>query len=410
MKQVEKTHSAHALHAPQSYLISRRLAGLCLTAGGMLLALSGCSKPAASAAAEGGEAPAVEVGVIEVVARPLTLSRELPGRTSAHRVAEVRARVDGIIEKRLFEEGGEVEQGQILYEIDAAPYEAVLQSAQASLARAEASLSAASAQVERYKELVERKAVSRQEYDDSVAQVGVYQADIAAAKAAVRAAEIDLGYTKVEAPVSGTIGRSEVTEGAYVQRGTATLLATIRQLDPIYVDVTQPSEQLLSLKQALAAGNLQRNAQEQVPVSLRVDGFDYPQQGTLQFSEVNVDEGTSSVTLRALFPNPDKLLLPGMYVRASIPEAELSEAILVPPRGVGRNTRGEATALVVGQDGVVELRMLEINRSVGNDWLVHSGLQAGDKLIVEGVQKVRPGARAKAIPATIKDSKDAPAN
>lgn len=376
----------------------RRAATALAVAGGAALILAGCSKNAddASAAATG-NVQAVEVGVFVVEPKPLTLSRELPGRTTAYRVAEVRARVDGIVGERLFEEGATVSKGDVLYRIDPAPYEAQLQSAQASLARAEANLTAAEAQAERYKELVERRAVSRQEYDDAVASVGVSRADIAAAKAAVLAAEIDLGYTEVTAPIAGRIGRSEVTEGAYVQRAAANLLATIRQLDPIYVDVTQSSEQLLQLKDDLAAGRLQRNHKEAIPVSLLLPQGEYAEEGTLQFSEVNVNEGTSSVTLRALFPNADGYLLPGMFVRARVPEAELAEAILVPQRGVSRDNRGNAIALVVSQNNVVEQRALELDRVVDGSWLVSSGLNSGDKVIVEGLQKVRPGVQVSTV-------------
>lgn len=350
----------------------------------------------------------MEVAVFEVNPRPLTLSRELPGRTAPYRVAEVRARVDGIIGERLFEEGSTVKKGDVLYRIDPEPYEAQLQSAQASLARAEANLTAAEAQVKRYKELVERRAVSQQEYDDAVARVGTARADVAAAKAAMRSAQIDLGYTEVTAPIDGRIGRSEVTEGAYVQRAAANLLATIHQLDPIYVDVSQSSEQLLRLKDDLAAGRLQRNDNgDEVPVRLLLGSGEYAQEGALQFSEVSVNEGTSSVTLRALFPNKESYLLPGMFVRARVPEAELTEAILVPQRGIGRDSRGNAIALVVGEGNRVEQRELVLDRSVGNMWLVSSGLSSGDRLIVQGLQRVRPGSLV--IPVTETDEAAEPA-
>lgn len=390
----------------------RRTVAAFAVAGVSALVLSGCSDKSDSAAsAAGGGQPAVEVGVFTVKEAPLTLTRELPGRTNAFRVAEVRARVDGIVGERLFEEGTDVKKGDVLYRIDPAPYQAELERAKASLARAEANIAASEAQVGRYKDLVARRAVSQQEYEDAVARLGVNRADLADAKAAVTRAEIDLGYTEVTAPIDGRIGRSEVTEGAYVQRANATLLATIRQLDPIYVDVTQSSDQVLRLKDDLAAGRLKRNAdREEVAVTLLLPQGEYPQEGLLQFSEVNVNEGTSSVTLRALFPNKEDYLLPGMFVRARVPEAEQPDAILVPQRGVSRDNRGNAVALVVGAGGVVEQRTLELDRAVGNQWLVRSGLNNGDQLIVQGLQKVRPGVKVSAVQADAENKPAAGAN
>lgn len=395
MKSSNRANAFQFLSKNKPVSLSRAVAASAV-AGSLLLFAAGCSKDDA-AQQGGGERPPTEVGVVTVKEAPLTLNRSLPGRTSPFRVAEVRARVNGIVQERLFEEGSDVKQGDVLYRIDPAPYEATLESAKASLARAEANLSAAEAQAKRYKELVERRAVSQQEYDDVQASVGVYKADVAAAKAAMRSAEIDLGYTNVTAPVSGKIGRSEVTEGAYVQGTAATLLATIRQIDPMYVDVTQSTEQLMRLRQDLDSGRLQKSGKDEVEVTLLLETGEYPVKGKLQFTEVNVDESTSSVTLRALFDNKDGILLPGMFVRAVVPEAEQADAVLVPQRGVSRDTRGNPTALVVGAGDVVELRQLELDRSVGNEWLVRSGLKDGDRLIVEGVQKVRPGVKAKAV-------------
>ncbi|MDF3056564.1 MAG: efflux transporter periplasmic adaptor subunit [Rariglobus sp.] len=364
---------------------------------GAALALAGCAKKSTAASAP---AP-VEVGVITVAATPLTLTQELPGRTSAFRIAEVRARVSGIVLKRHFTEGGDVKEGQLLYTIDPAPYQAALDSAKANLARAEANAAVTQLQANRSKKLIEAQAISQQEYDDVAAADLAAQADVAAARAAVQTAGINIGYTQVTAPVSGRIGLSQVTEGAYVQQGTATLLATVQQLDPLYVDLTQSSTELLRLRRAFAEGKLQRSHDGGARAKLLLDdGRIYAEDGTLQFSDVTVDPSTSSITLRALFPNPKNDLLPGMFVRARLEEGSTPDAILVPQLGVTRNTRGEATALVVGADNKVELRVLKTDRTVGNQWLVSDGLKPGDQLIVQNLQRIRPGAAVKPIPAT----------
>ncbi|MFA6962025.1 MAG: efflux RND transporter periplasmic adaptor subunit [Opitutaceae bacterium] len=365
----------------------------------LLLALvfTGCSKKPASASAA---APA-EVGVITVSASPVALTQELPGRTSAFRIAEVRARVSGIILKRHFIEGGDVKEGELLYTIDPAPYLAVLDSAKASLARAEANAAVSQLQADRSKKLITSQAISQQEYDDVAAANLAAEADVAAAKASVQTAEINMGYTQVTAPVSGRIGLSQVTEGAYVQQGAATLLATVQQLDPLYVDVTQSSTAVLRLRRALAEGKLDRASDSAAKVQLIVeDGSLYAENGTLQFSDVTVDPSTSSITLRALFPNPKGDLLPGMFVRARLQEGSAPDAILVPQLAVTRNTRGDATALVVGSGDKVELRILQTDRAVGNQWLVADGLKSGDRVIVQNLQRIRPGAVVKAVPAT----------
>jgi membrane fusion protein (multidrug efflux system) len=374
-------------------LKSTSLAFACAAA----LVLTGCGKKAAAPSA----APVIEVGVVTVAARPLTLSRELPGRTSAFRVAEVRARVSGIVLKRLFTEGGEVKAGAVLYQIDPAPYQAALASAQATLARAEANRASIRLQEERSRELIKAKAISQQGYDNALAALQAAEADIAAARAAVQTAEINVGYTQVTSPITGRIGRAEVTEGAYVQQGAATLLATVQQLDPLYVDLTQSATEVLRLQRALADGHLTSAGAGAAKVQLLLDdGRAYADAGSLQFSDVTVNTSTNSITLRALFPNPRGELLPGLFVRARLDEGELPAAILVPLPAVTRNTKGEATALVIGADSKVELRILQTERAVGNSWLIRSGLKVGDQLIVENLQRIRPGAPVKAVPAT----------
>jgi len=362
-----------------------------------LLILSGCSKktPAPTAPA------AVEVGVVTLAAQPVNLTRELPGRTSAYRIAEVRARVSGIVLKQLFTEGRDVKEGQSLYQIDPAPYQAALDSAKASLSRSQASASSARLQENRFKNLLKENALSQQDYDNSLSALQAAEADVDAGKAAVQTAEINLGYTNVTSPISGRIGLSQVTEGAYVQSGAATLLATVQQLDPLYVDLTQSSTEVFSLRRALAAGRLEKNAADSAKVKLSLDdGGEYAEEGTLQFSDITVDPTSSSITLRALFPNPKTELLPGLFVRARIAEGTVPGAILAPQLGVGRNLKGDATALLVGADGKVELHTLKIDRAVGNQWLVSDGLKAGDQLIVQNLQRIRPGAVVKPVPAT----------
>ncbi|RRV41610.1 MexA family multidrug efflux RND transporter periplasmic adaptor subunit [Pseudomonas sp. o96-267] len=347
-----------------------------------MLSLTGCQE---SSAPQTQQTP--QVGVITLEAKPFTLTSEVPGRTSAYRIAEVRPQVNGIIQKRLFTEGSEVKAGQQLYQIDPATYEAAYKSAQATQLSAK-SLS------DRYKLLVNDKAVSQQAYDE--ARAASLQAD-----AALEQARIDLRYTKVMAPISGRIGRSAVTEGALVSNGQANAMATIQQLDPIYVDVTQSSKELLRLRRDMAEGRLQKASESAAKVALKLeDGSRYAHEGTLEFSEVAVDESTGSVTLRAVFPNPDHLLLPGMFVHAELLSGVKQNAILAPQQGVTRNQRGEPTAMVVGADNKVEQRVLKADRTAGSAWLVEDGLQEGDRLITEGLQFVQPGAEVKAVPAT----------
>ena len=341
-----------------------------------------------------------EVVAITLAPRPVTLQRELPGRISAFRVAEVRARVNGIVLKRLFTEGADVKAGQRLFLIDAAPYRAALDSARAQLARAEAGLSSARLQAQRYGELVGENAVSRQEYDDAVAAQKSGEAEVAAAQAAIETATINLDYTTVTAPVSGRIGRAAVTEGAYAQAEAATLLATIQQLDPVYLDVEQSSAELLRLRHALESGQLKGGGPGQATVAVVLeDGSVYPEPGKLEFSDVTVDPSTGSVMLRALVPNPRAELLPGMFVRAQLSQGEEPEALLVPQLAVSRGPTGEASVLVVGEGGKAEVRTIVADRVVENSWLVSKGLKAGDQVIVSGIQKVRPGSPVRVVPA-----------
>lgn len=347
-----------------------------------MLSLTGCQE---SSAPQTQQTP--QVGVVTLEAKPFALTSEVPGRTSAYRIAEVRPQVNGIIQKRLFTEGSEVKAGQQLYQIDPATYEAAYKSAQATL------LSAKSL-ADRYKLLVNDKAVSQQAYDE--ARAASLQAD-----AALEQARIDLRYTRVMAPISGRIGRSAVTEGALVSNGQASAMATIQQLDPIYVDVTQSSKELLRLRRDLAEGRLQKASDSAAKVALKLeDGSRYAHEGTLEFSEVAVDESTGSVTLRAVFPNPDHLLLPGMFVHAELVSGVKENAILAPQQGVTRNQRGEPTAMVVNAENKVEQRVLKADRTAGNAWLVEDGLKDGDRLITEGLQFVQPGAEVKAVPAS----------
>jgi membrane fusion protein (multidrug efflux system) len=329
---------------------------------------------------------------------PITI--ELPGRTNPFLVAQVRARVDGIVLKRDFKEGGDVKTGQRLYQIDPAPYIAALNSAQAALQKAEANLAATTAQAERYKVLVAANAVSKQDYDNAVSTQGQAAADVATGKAAVVLAQINLGYTNVVSPIVGRSGISQVTQGAFVQASAATLMTTVQQIDPIYVDVTQSSVEGLQLRRDIASGQLKLTGPEQAKVTLLLeDGTEYSSPGSLQFSDITVDQGTGSVTVRAIFPNPRFVLLPGMFVRARIEEGVNDHAFLVPQVGVTHDPKGQATAMVVGPDNKAAVRTLSLGGTRGNDWIVTSGLNDGDRVIVTGVQKVQPGALVQAVEA-----------
>ncbi len=378
-------------------LIKRRAA--IITIVGMLagyLALAGCAKQSAAVAKAPGTPP--EVGVVVIQPQRVALTTELAGRTSAHLIAEVRPQVGGIIQKRLFNEGADVKAGEVLYQIDPASYQAAYNSAKAALARVEANLIPARLKSERYKDLVKINAVSQQDYDDATAALKQAEADVEAGKATLETARINLAYTKVTAPISGRIGRSSVTNGALVTASQPAALATIQDLSSIYVDVTQSSAELLRLKQNLASGLLKSNGAAQTKVKLLLeDGSTYSLTGTLKFSEVTVDQSTGSITLRAIFPNPKQTLLPGMFVRAILEEGVSEHAILVPQRGVTRNPAGNAMVMVVGNGEKVEPRVIKVDRTVGDNWLVSEGLKAGDRVILEGLQKARPGTPVKAV-------------
>ncbi len=358
------------------------------------MSLAGCDRKPAAAP---GAPPAAEVGVVTLKAQPVTLTTELPGRTTAFLTADVRPQVNGLILKRIFVEGAEVKVGDPLYQIDPATYQATYDSALATLAYDQAALVTARAKSARYKPLAAAQAVSRQDYDDAVAATGEAVATIGTAQAAIEQAKINLTYTKVNAPISGRIGRSAVTPGALVTAGQTTVLATVTQLDPIYVDVPQPATTLLRLRQELAAGKIQQTGPNQAKVTLVLEnGAKYPVPGTLQFSEVTVDQATGTVVVRAIFPNPDHLLLPGLFVRAELQEGTDDQALLVPQVGVSHNTHGDATVLVVDKDNKAALKIIQTSRAIGDNWVVTGGLAPGDKVIVDGLQKVRPGAEVHA--------------
>lgn len=362
--------------------------------------LSACGQGAQQGAGGAPGGPGLpSVGIIVAEATSVPLVSELSGRTTPFMVAELRPQVTGIVHKRLFTEGSEVKAGQTLYQIDPATYQAAYDSARASLARAEANLYSARLKAERHAELVKIEAVSKQANDDAVAALKQAEADLAAARAAVDKAKIDLDFTRVASPISGRIGRSTVTPGALVTANQADSLATIQQLDPIYVDLTQSTGELLQMRRALEAGKLKPVGNQSVPVRLVLeDGSLYAAEGKLAFSEVSVDTGTGSVTLRAVFPNTKGELLPGMYVRARLVQGQAEEAILVPHAAVSRDPRGNATVMVVGAEDKVEARVVQTARSQGDKWIVTEGLRAGDRIIVEGLQKVRAGAQVQAQP------------
>jgi membrane fusion protein (multidrug efflux system) len=342
-----------------------------------------------------------EVGAVTVHTEKVTLTTELPGRTAAFLIAEVRPQVNGIIQQRLFEEGASVQAGSLLYQIDPAPYQATYEQAKAALAVAEANLPPARSRAERLKGLVEIHAVGQQDYDDANAALLRAEAGVVSARAAVESARINLAYTPLKAPISGRIGKSAVTVGALVTAYQPTPLAVIQQLDPIYVDVTQASADLLRLRRNLASGELTSTRQSKVKLLLE-DGTPYPREGKLQFRDVTVDPATGSVVLRMIFPNPEATLLPGMFVRAIVEEGVNDKAILAPQQGVTRDPKGNASCLVVGPGGKVEERQIVTERAVGDAWLVTSGLKEGDQVIVEGLQKIRPGAPVKVAPAGAK--------
>jgi membrane fusion protein (multidrug efflux system) len=366
-----------------------------LIAGSLMV--TGCDKKAATAALPPSGPP--EVGVLVITPQRVSLTSELSGRTAPQMIAEVRPQVNGIIQKRVFAEGSDVKAGQVLYLIDPATYQAAYDSARAAQSRAEANLGAVRLKEERYRDLVKIKAVSLQDYDDAHAMLQQVEADLASTKAAVETARINMAYTKVVAPISGRIGRSTVTDGALVTANQPAALATIQQLGSMYVDVTQTTADLLKLKQNLANGLLKKDGAAQARVKLVLeDGSAYPLTGTLKFSEVTVDQSTGSVILRAIFPNPKQALLPGMFVRAILEEGVNEKAILVPQRGVTRNPKGDAMVMMVGAGEKAEARVIKVVRTVGDSWLVAEGLKDGDRVILEGLQKARPGTPVKAVP------------
>jgi len=349
--------------------------------------------------------PEAQVGFIIVKHQSVVLATELPGRTEAFLTADVRPQVNGVVTRRIFTEGGDVRLGQQLYQIDPATYKAAYDTAMATLQYDRAALATARAKTARYKPLAAAQAVSRQDYDDAVAVSGEAVANIATAMASIEQANINLAYTKVMAPIAGRIGRSSVTPGALVTANQTTSLATITQLDPIYVDVTESATTLLRLKQELAAGQLQRSGPDQAKVTLLLeDGSPYGAPGILQFSEVTVDQGTGTVALRAIFPNHDHMLLPGLYVRAELHEGTNDNAILVPQQGVSRNSHGDATVMLVGPSNKAVLRIVQTTRAIGTNWLVTGGLAVGDKVITDGLHQLRPGMAVQATAALDENS------
>ncbi|KDP85818.1 hemolysin D [Cupriavidus sp. SK-3] len=368
-----------------------------ISAATIAVVLAACGqKPAAP------PPPPLEVGVVTVKPATVPVTTELPGRTSAFLVAQVRARVDGIVQRREFTEGSDVKTGQRLYKIDPTPYIAALNNAKAALAKAQANVGTQQALVQRYKILVGANAVSKQDYDNAVAALGQAVADVAAGKAGVETAQINLGYTDVVSPITGRSGVSQVTPGAYVQASQATLLTTVQQMDPIYVNLTQSSVEGLRLRRQILEGRLQTSGANAAKVTLLLeDGRTYPQTGRIQFTDVSVDQGTGSVTVRAIFPNQDRVLLPGMFVRARIDEGMNDKAIVVPQIGVTHDQKGQPVVLVVGQDNKVAQRQIVTSGTFGNGWVVDSGLQPGDRVIVNGVEKAKPGMTVKPVEAQV---------
>lgn len=362
---------------------------------GLLLTMPGCSRKER----EGPPERTPEVSVISIETEQTRLTTELPGRASPRRIAEIRPQVNGIIKERLFEEGAEVEAGEVLYKIDPDPFRAKLDSAEASLESAQAELNSVQQRVKRYEELLKDNAVSQQDYDDALAARKKTEAQIKVAEAAVRTAEINLDYTSVTAPISGRIGKSSVTVGALATAFQPQAMATIQQMDPIYVDVPQAAIERLRLERRWEAGSLKRNAEDEDTVKLKMaDGTEYPRKGKLQFQDVTVDPTSGSVVLRMIFPNPKGTLLPGMFVRAEILEGIEDEAILVPQQSVSRDTKGDPYVLTVAEEGEVERGMITIDRAIGNRWLVSEGLEPGEKVIVEGIQKAKPGSKVRTVP------------
>ncbi|QWA12466.1 efflux RND transporter periplasmic adaptor subunit [Sodalis ligni] len=377
------------------------LAAVLMLSGSFILV--GCDNKDAKQAGNQQQAP--EVSVVTVKKQSLNVTTDLPGRTNAFRVAEVRPQVNGIILKRNFVEGSDVQAGASLYQIDPATYQAAYDNANGALAQAQANAAIAKVTVNRYQKLLPTNFVSKQDYDTAVATMRQDDAAVVAAKATLESARINLAYTRVTSPISGRIGKSAYTEGALVTNAQTTAMATVQQLDPMYVDVTQSSNDYSRLKQELANGTLKQQNGKATVRLLMEDGSVYAQSGTLEFSDVTVDETTGSITLRAIFPNPQLTLLPGMFVRARLDEGVNDSALLVPQQGITHDPRGNATAMVVGPDNKVALRQITAPQAIGDKWLVTAGLQEGDRVIVTGLQKVRPGAQVTAKEATTDEQK-----
>ena len=394
---------SHVFYLPRPFTrtpalaVAGRLPLLLAVAG--LLAACNAEKSAAPAATA-----KVQVSVVTLHPQSVTITAELPGRTTASLVAEVRPQVGGLIQKRLFQEGSEVKEGQALYQIDPASYQAAYDSAVAAQQKAEAAVPSAQAKVERYQGLIKQNAVSKQDLDDAAATLAQAKADVSSAKASVETAKINLDYTKITAPIGGRIDKSSLTPGALVTASQTTVLTTIRTLDPINVDVTQSSTNLLNLREAIDAGRIKISGNN-VSVKLKLEnGALYPLAGKLEFAESAVSETTGTFSVRAEFPNPNRLLLPGMYVRALVEEGVADNSFLVPQRAVTRNTKGEPTGLFVTKNGKVEERVLNVGQTVGNNWLVNSGVSDGDRIIVEGSQLVRVGQDVDAVEVVIDDT------
>lgn len=368
--------------------------------------VAACGRPASEDKPETGKLPEVGVIIAQLKAQPIIT--DLPGRTVAHMIAEIRPQVGGIIQKRAFTEGANVNAGDLLYQIDPAPYRATFASARAGVEKSEASLASLKSRAERYANLVKINAVSKQDDDDIRASVRQGEAELSLSRAALETARINLDYTRIIAPISGRVDTSAVTPGALVTANQAAALTTVQQLDPIYVDVAQSSNELLRLRRELASGKLRKAKSNEARIKVLLeDGSIYNHEGVLKVSGVTVNPASGAVTLRAVVPNPEKLLLPGMYVRAQLEEAVDEKSILVPQQSVSRNTRGEATTLVVNPENKVELRTLTADKSVGNQWLVTSGLVTGDKVIVDGMQKIKVGDEVKPIEVAVESNRSA---
>jgi membrane fusion protein (multidrug efflux system) len=373
-----------------------RKTGLLIAACGMLFLLGCGTKPESKAPGAGG---LPDVAAVTVKEERVEITRELPGRVAANLVAEVRPQVTGIIRERLFEEGNNVKAGDVLYKIDPAPYKATLDTAEAAVIRAEANLPSLKERKRRYQELLKENAVSSQEYDDISAALKQAEADVQYGKTAIATARINLAYTDIKAPIDGRIGKSNITAGSLATAGQPAALAVIQKIDPVFVDASQSSSDLLRMKQELACGQMKRNNIEGAKVKLLLeDGTPYLYEGAFKFSDLTVNPTTGSFLLRVVFPNPHQTLLPGMYVRAVIKEGVKNNAILVLQQGVTRDPKGRAIAMVLDSSNKVEQRFLTIDRAVGDRWLVCEGLKAGDRVIMEGLQKIRPGVQARVVP------------